>query len=199
MRADPSGPRAGPRTGLAQSASAGTRRPPFPNERTRLKLPLPRTIALAFGLAALLAVAGPAAAAPPAAAVTATQAWARATVAGQRAGGGYLTLNGGAAADKLVGASAPVAERVELHSMSMDGDVMRMRQVEAIDVPAGQAVELKPGGLHLMLMGLKQPLQAGSRFPLTLRFERGAPVTLDVAVEAAGAASAPAGLGQHAH
>ena len=76
--------------------------------------------------------------------------------------------------------------------MSMDGDVMRMRQVEAIEVPAGQRVELKPGGLHLMLMGLKQALPAGTRLPLKLRFERAGEVQVELAVEAAGARAAPA-------
>ena len=97
---------------------------------------------------------------------------------GQTAGGGYLKLQNSGPADRLVGASAPVSSSVELHSMTMEGDVMRMRQLEAIDVPAGKTVELKPGGLHLMLMGLKAPLKAGDSFVLKLRFEKAGEVAV---------------------
>ena len=120
-------------------------------------------------------------------------AWARPTVAGQRAGGGYVRIeNRAATADRLISARSPAAERVEIHAMSMEGDVMRMRQIDGIDLPAGRAVELKPGGLHLMFMELKAPLQAGTRFPLTLRFEKAGELAVTVAVETPGApASVP--------
>ncbi len=130
-------------------------------------------------------------------AVAVTRPYARATAAGQSVGAGYLTLTNPGAADRLLSASAPVSQTVELHTMSMDGTVMRMRQVDAIELPAGRTVELKPGGLHLMLMGLKAPLAAGSQFPLTLRFEKAGEVTVQVKVEAAGASSA--GHGDHGH
>jgi periplasmic copper chaperone A len=128
-------------------------------------------------------------------------AWARPTVAGQAAGGGFLTLRGAAAADRLVGAAAPaVAERVELHSMRMEGDVMRMREVSAIDVPAGQTVELKPGGLHLMFMGLKAPLKEGDSVPLTLRFEKAGEKTVQLRVQMRPpAGTAAPGAHQHRH
>jgi periplasmic copper chaperone A len=109
-------------------------------------------------------------------------AWARPTVEGQRGGGGFLTITGGAAADKLLGASAEVSKVVELHSMSMDGHVMKMRAVSAIDVPAGATVKLEPGGLHLMFIDLKAPLQNGKSFPLTLKFEKAGEMTVQVAV-----------------
>ena len=110
--------------------------------------------------------------------------WARPTVSGQPAGGGFLVLhNRATTADRLLSASTPAAERVELHSMKMEGDVMRMRQIDAIDLPAGATVKLEPGGLHLMFMGLKAPLTAGSRVPLTLRFEKAGEVRVDIAVE----------------
>ena len=109
-------------------------------------------------------------------------AWARPTVEGQAAGGGFLKIVGGAAADRLVAASAGVSHRVELHTMTMDGNIMRMREIDAIDVPAGQTVELKPGGLHVMFMELKAPLKNGSSFPLTLRFEKGGEVTVQMTV-----------------
>lgn len=109
--------------------------------------------------------------------------WARPTAAGQVAGGGYLKLTNAGAADRLLSASSEVAESVELHTMSMDGNVMRMRQVEAIDLPAGQTVELKPGGLHIMFMGLKAPLKEGDKFPVKLKFEKAGEVTVTVNVE----------------
>ncbi len=129
-------------------------------------------------------------------------AWARPTVQGQGAGGGFLKITGGAAGDRLVSGSTTISKAVELHTMSMDGDVMRMRQVPAIEVPAGGMVELKPGGLHVMFMGLKQPLKAGDSFPLTLRFEKAGEVKVDVKVSAqppAGAAAGHGGHGGHKH
>ena len=109
--------------------------------------------------------------------------WVRPTVQGQASGGGYLRIdNKEGTADRLLGASAEVSASVELHSMTMEGDVMRMRRVEAIDVPAGGSVELKPGGLHLMFIGLKGPLKVGSSFPLTLRFERAGEVKTEAKV-----------------
>ena len=108
-------------------------------------------------------------------------AWARPTVPGQQAGGGFLTLHS-VAADRLLGGATPLAERLELHTMAMDGDVMKMRQLDRIELPAGQRVELKPGGLHLMLIGLKQPLTVGSKVPLTLRFEKAGEVKVEMVV-----------------
>lgn len=114
--------------------------------------------------------------------------YARATAPGQPSGGAYLSVrNGGAAADKLLSATAEVSASVELHEMKMDGTVMRMREVSAIEVPAGKAVELKPGGLHIMLMGLKAPLKQGEQFPLKLKFEKSGEVTVTVNVEGPGA------------
>lgn len=114
--------------------------------------------------------------------------YARATAPGQPAGGAYLNIqNAGASGDKLVSASADVSKSVELHEMKMEGTVMRMREVSAVDVPAGKAVELKPGGLHIMLMGLKAPLKQGDKFPLKLKFEKAGEVTVTVNVEGPGA------------
>ena len=138
-------------------------------------------IAAALSVAALGAHA-------QAGAISVANAYARATVVGQPAGGGFLKLVNAGADDRLVAASSEVAGAVELHMMAMKGDVMQMRQVDAIDVKAGQTVELKPGGYHLMLMGLKAPLKAGSSFPLKLKFEKAGEVTVNVKVEAAGAA-----------
>ena len=116
--------------------------------------------------------------------------YARATAAGQPTGGGFLTLTNGGEADRLLSATADVSDGVELHVMKMEGNVMRMRHVDAIDVPAGQTVELKPGGLHIMFTGLKAPLKEGTSFPMTLRFEKAGEVTVEVKVEKPKAASA---------
>ena len=111
---------------------------------------------------------------------------ARATAPGQPTGGAFLTLENHGADDRLLSVSSAVSKSVELHSMAMQGDVMRMREVNAIDLPAGKTVELKPGGLHIMLVGLKAPLKAGERFAMKLRFEKAGEVTIDVPVEAVG-------------
>ncbi len=115
------------------------------------------------------------------------QPWTRA--AGQGAtGAGFLSIsNRGAAADRLLSAATPAARAVELHTMIRDGDVMRMRAVEAIEVPPGQTVALRPGGLHMMLVGLSRPLREGETVPVTLRFERAGEVWVALSVQAAGA------------
>ena len=109
-------------------------------------------------------------------------AWARPTVQGQTVGGGYFRIDGGPAADRLLAVSADIAQSVELHTMRMDGDVMRMRQLDSVDVPAKQSVEFKPGGMHVMLIGLKTPLRVGNSFPMTLRFEKAGSVSVNVRV-----------------
>jgi len=110
--------------------------------------------------------------------------YARFTVPGQSVGGGYLKLENTGGDDRLVSASAPICERVEMHTMKLEGDVMRMRQLDAIELPTGKTVELKSGGMHLMFVGLKAPLKVGESFPMKLRFEKAGEVTVDVKVEA---------------
>lgn len=118
--------------------------------------------------------------------------YARATLPGQPTGGAYLRLENAGAADKLVSVKAGVSQGVELHTSSMEGDVMRMRQVDAIDVPSNKSVVLEPGGTHIMLVGLKAPLKEGDSFPMTLKFEKAGEVTVDVKVQAVSpAASVP--------
>ena len=95
-------------------------------------------------------------------------------------------VNGGAN-DKLLSVSAEVSNSVEIHEMKMEGDVMKMRQVDGIDLPASKTVELKPGGYHVMFIGLKAPLKVGDKFPVKLKFEKAGVVTVDVNVEAPGA------------
>lgn len=111
--------------------------------------------------------------------------YARTTVAQQANGAAYLTVeNRGAGPDALVSASSPAAKEVQLHSMKMDGDVMRMRELSRIEVAPRATVEMKPGdGHHLMLIGLKQPLKAGDKVPVTLVFEKAGKLEVVVAVE----------------
>jgi periplasmic copper chaperone A len=123
-------------------------------------------------------------------------AWARATPGKSDVGAAYVTIRS-PAADKLVAASSPVAKKTELHTMTMSGMVMKMRPIAAIDIPAGHPVTLAPGGLHIMLMGLKKPLKAGQSFPLTLTFEKAGSRTVDVAVENVGATGPATAAGQH--
>jgi hypothetical protein len=115
-------------------------------------------------------------------------AWARATPGKSTTGAAYVTIRS-PSADRLVAASTPVADKAELHTMSMSGMVMKMRPVAGVDIPAGQPVTLAPGGLHIMLMGLKKPLRAGQRFPLTLTFDKAGTRTVEVAVGKVGAAA----------
>ncbi len=121
---------------------------------------------LAMTLAAWLALVS----ANAAAGVAVTDAWARATMPGQKVSGAYMQLTSDTDA-RLVGASSKLVPRVEVHEMKMDGDVMRMREVKAIDLPKGKTVLLKPGGYHIMLMNLRQPIAVGETIPLTLEIE----------------------------
>jgi len=98
--------------------------------------------------------------------------WARETAAGQRDGGGFMTIiNDGTAADQLVSASSPVSAEVQTHTVQMDNGMMRMRELpNGIPVPAAGRVELKPGSLHIMFIKLDHPLRAGEKVPVTLKF-----------------------------
>ena len=117
--------------------------------------------------------------------IRATSPWLRETAAGQTAGGGFLTLtNSGKAADTLTGGSSALAAKVDVHTMTMEGGVMCMRPLkDGLPVPAGQTVELKPGGLHIMLTGLKRPLKRGETVPVTLSFAKAGKVIVKFAVQ----------------
>jgi len=131
------------------------------------------------------------------------QPWARATPGRAPTGAVYLTLvNRGTAADRLLGAASPAAAKVELHRYHRPepaagahaghgGQVMEMRPVDRLEVKAGETVVLKPDGLHVMLVGLKAPLKEGERLTLTLRFERGGEIQVDVPIARAGAMGPP--------
>lgn len=120
--------------------------------------------------------------------VSVERPWSRATPPGAKIGVGFLQLrNAGAAPVRVVGASSPVAARVEMHVTMREGDVMRMRQVESFAIPAGGTFELKPGGAHLMLVDLKRPLAKGERVPLTLELGKGAMLQVELRVAELGA------------
>lgn len=129
--------------------------------------------------------------------IQAEQPWARATAPQQKTGGAYVTLTS-PAGDRLLGATSLAAGRVELHEMQVEGTVMRMRELtNGLPLPAGQAVTMAPGGYHLMLVDLKQPLVAGQTIPVQLRFRDAPPLEVTMQV-APVAAQGPAKPG-HAH
>lgn len=104
--------------------------------------------------------------------LTVEQAWAAPTPAGVDVSAAYLTVrNGAVAGDRLLGATSPRADRIEIHEMSMDGAVMRMRTVETIPIAPDEAVVLAPGGMHLMFYGVREPFAEGENIPVRLRFQ----------------------------
>jgi copper(I)-binding protein len=137
-----------------------------------------------LALAAFLLIAGGAAAQTGSVAVK--DSWARATPGKAEIGAAYLTLES-PVPDRLTGLSTPIAQTAQLHTATMEGGVMKMRPLAGLDLPAGQAVTLKPGATHIMLLGLNQPLHPGQSFPLTLHFEKAGTREVSVSVEKAGA------------
>ncbi|TLP44781.1 copper chaperone PCu(A)C [Cohaesibacter sp. CAU 1516] len=123
--------------------------------------------------------------------ITVSDPFARATAGKAKAGGGFLMITNKGEADRLVAAHADVSATTELHTHIHEGNVMKMRQVEAIDVPANGEVALQPGGFHVMFMGLNGPLKKGETFPLELTFEKAGKVTVDVSIASIGAKTAP--------
>ena len=152
------------------------------------RLPGALAVAVAAGVFALLPVSSPQAQQHGAGMhklgeLTVESPWARASAGAARAGAAYLKIvNAGAENDRLIGVSAPVAERVELHTHTISEGVMRMRKVDAVPVPGGKSAELTPSGHHVMLIGLRAPLKEGETFPLTLTFDKAGTITVTVAV-----------------
>lgn len=147
---------------------------------------------LSLAVCGALTLVSPAAAQAP---VIHATGWARAGVSSSAA---YVTLhNGGRTADRLLGASSPAAASVSIHDSRNVGGVVRMRAAGPLALAPGAAMTMKPGGLHVMLTGLKAPLRPGTRLPLTLRFQRAGLVTINVPVMAPGATAPTAGHHDH--
>jgi copper(I)-binding protein len=142
-------------------------------------------VACAFGMTALAATA----VADPAG-ISVEQSWARASTPASKTAAAYMTIiNNGGIAVRLVGASTPVAEAAQFHIENADNGVMRMRQVSAIDIKPGARFSFKPGGTHVMLIGVKEPLREGQMLPLTLDFEKAGKVQVDIPIGKPGAMS----------
>jgi len=131
--------------------------------------------------------------------LTISQTWTRATPPKAKAGGGFVEIvNAGSEDDRLVAASSDVAAKVELHEMAVIDGVMKMREMEGgIDIPAGETVALKPGGLHIMFMGLNQPIEEGTKVPVVLTFEKAGEVAVELDVAKMGAKSMHGGHMKH--
>ena len=113
--------------------------------------------------------------------------WSRATAPGARVAAGYMEIrNNGRQPDRLLSVSTAAAQRVELHVTQRDGEVLRMRQVKSFEIPARERFTLGPGGAHLMLVDVVQPLKKGDRFPMKLRFERAGELEIQVEVQEIG-------------
>ena len=129
-----------------------------------------------------------------------SQAWSRATPGGAKVAGGYLVIeNKGTAPDRLLGASADIAGKAEIHEMAMDNGVMKMRPIDkGLVVDPGKTVKLAPGGNHLMLQELKGPFKQGDKVPVTLQFEKAGKVNVSLDVQAVGA-QGPGDAGHSGH
>jgi copper(I)-binding protein len=128
--------------------------------------------------------------------ITVEQPWSRATPKGAMTGAVYMTLdNKSGTADRLTGASSDVADKLQIHEMKVENGIMQMREVpDGLPIPAGGSVVLKPGSYHVMLIGLKKPLTAGEKFPLTLTFEKAGNISVTVPVQAMGAMQDKGGM-----
>jgi copper(I)-binding protein len=153
------------------------------------------TLFAALALAATLAL--PTSAAEfMAGSISVKDPWARASIVRSRPAAAYMQIhNTGAADDMLTGAASPIAGRVEIHESKMEGGVMKMRPATPLPIPAGEDVMLKPGGYHVMLMQLEQPLNEGDSVQIELTFSKAGAVTLEVPVRKAGATDS--GHGDH--
>ena len=118
-----------------------------------------------------------------------TQPWSRATPGGAKVAGGYLTIeNKGSTSDRLIGGSADVAARVEVHEMATDNGVMTMRPLDGgLTIEPGKSVKLAPGGIHLMMFDLRSPLKKGDKLPVTLEFEKAGKVKISFDIQGVGA------------
>lgn len=143
-----------------------------------------RKIILSLSLLAFAPIAAYAQTSP--ASVSVENAWARATAGSAKTGAVYMTVVDQAAPDRLVAVATPAAGTAELHQTIRDGDVMKMRPVDGVPIASGKPVTFAPGGYHVMLMDLKQPLREGQSFPLTLTFQNSGQVQTTVLVKGVG-------------
>ena len=116
--------------------------------------------------------------------ISITVAFARETVAGQNVGSAFLKIKNAGAADKFISATTSAGTEVQLHTMSMEGNVMKMSQIPFIEIPANGSAELTPGGMHLMVMGLKSPLKVGDSLKIKLKFSNSGEVEVNFPVQA---------------
>ncbi len=143
-----------------------------------------------IALTGVLLIPAAVAGAETAGCLSVSKAWARATPAGIAVGGAYFTIvNRGKQADTLVSLRSPVAAMVELHRTTVENGLSRMRPAGQIVIAPGETVKAEPGGLHVMLMGLKSPLVSGARVPLVLTFQQAGAITVQVQVQAIAAAA----------
>lgn len=132
-------------------------------------------LVLASGLLAGVALAG--------GSIDVSGSWSRATPPGIEVGVAYFMIENHGEADRLISTSTPIAKRAELHTHIKEGDLVKMRKLEAVDIQAGEPVMFEPGGKHVMLTGLQKALKEGESFPLTLMFEKAGSVELEVTVQ----------------
>lgn len=173
-----------------------TMRPPFQDVEERAVRNVAPPLA---ALWALLGVTFAALAGEPASKVRIEQAWARATPPGVPVGAAYAVIRNGGAADRLTAVESTVSERVEIHQTSHQDDRMQMRPMATLDIPASGQVAFEPGGLHLMLVALKQPLSEDAPLSMTFVFEKAGRVTVQVPVAPIGSLQAPANDSHHEH
>ena len=119
--------------------------------------------------------------------ITIGHPWARATPGAVKNSAAFMMFDNKGAADKLIGVSGEIAKEIQIHSMITESGVMKMREIKSLDIPANGMAELKPGGFHVMLIGLKDGLKEGEKFPLKLKFENAGEVTVQVTAEKPGA------------
>ena len=135
---------------------------------------------------------------PDGGSISVEQPWARATPGGARTGAAYLTLaNKANTTDRLMGATTPIAEKVQFHKVTEKDGIVRMRELRSIEIASGDKLILKPGDIHIMLVGLKHPLKQGQTFPLTLEFEKAG--TIQVVVSVAGVGAMKHGMSDMKH
>ena len=156
-----------------------------------------RPISKFAAVSVMVAVAFPAFAQGTGTSIAVEQPWARATPGGAKTGAVYMTLdNKSGTADRLTGVSSDVADKLQIHEMKVENGVMKMREIAGgLPIPASGSLVLKPGSYHVMLIGLKKPLTAGEKFPLTLTFEKAGNISVTVPVQAMGAMQDKGGMG----